>query len=105
VARAALFHDPTVMPRGAPVCDTISYAKTDLAAGDRLDGMGGFTCYGLVERADVCRVENYLPIAISLDCRLRRAVVRDQPITYDDVELPAGRLVDRLRAEQVERFG
>lgn len=105
VARAALFHDPTVTPCGAPVCDTISYAKTDLAAGDRLDGMGGFTCYGLVERADVCRAENALPIAISLDCRLTRAVARDQPITYDDVELPAGRLVDRLRAEQSERFG
>jgi len=105
VARAALFHDPTVTPCGAPVCDTISYAKTDLAVGDRLDGLGGFTCYGLVERADVCRAENALPIAISLDCRLTRAVARDQPITYDDVELPPGRLVDRLRAEQSERFG
>ena len=105
VARAALFHDPTVTPRGAPVCDTISYAKTDLAAGDRLDGMGGFTCYGLVERADVCRAENTLPIALSVDCTLKRAVARDRPITYDDVELPAGRLVDRLRAEQSEQFG
>ncbi|MEJ2483219.1 MAG: NAD(P)-dependent oxidoreductase [Gemmatimonadota bacterium] len=105
VARAALFHDPTVTPRGAPACDTVSCAKRDLAAGERLDGMGGFTCYGLVDRADVCLRENTLPIPISLDCRLRRAVAKDQPITYDDVELPTGRLVDRLRAEQVERFG
>jgi predicted homoserine dehydrogenase-like protein len=105
VARAALFHDPTIAPRGAPACDTVSCAKRDLAAGERLDGMGGFTCYGLVERADVCLRENTLPIAISLDCTLKRAVAKDQPITYDDVELPAGRLVDRLRAEQVERFG
>ena len=104
VARAALFHDPTITPLGAPVCDTISYAKADLPAGTRLDGMGGFTCYGLVERADVCRAENSLPIAISLDCRLTKAVAKDQPITYDDVELPDGRLVDRLRAEQAERF-
>ena len=29
-ARAALFHDPTITPRGAPVCDTITYAKRDL---------------------------------------------------------------------------
>ena len=105
VARAALFHDPTVTPSGAPSCDTVSCAKRDLAAGERLDGMGGFTCYGLVERAGVCLRENTPPIAISLDCTLKRSVAKDRPITYDDVELPAGRLVDRLRAEQVERFG
>ena len=105
VARAALFNDPTITPLGAPVCDTISCAKRDLAAGERLDGMGGFTCYGLVERSDVCLRENTLPIAISLDCTLTRPVAKDRPITYDDVDLPPGRLVDRLRAEQVERFG
>jgi predicted homoserine dehydrogenase-like protein len=104
-ARAALFKDPTITPRGAPVCDTVSYAKRDLAAGERLDGMGGFTCYGLVERYEVCRREKTLPIAVSLDCRLRRAIVKDQPITYDDVDLPPDRLVDRLRAEQAQHFG
>lgn len=105
VARAALFGDATIAPRGAPVCDTVSYAKRDLKAGERLDGMGGFTCYGLVERYETCRRDKALPIAISLDCRLKRDVAKDQPISYDDVELPAGRLVDRLRVEQAARFG
>lgn len=104
VARAVLFDDPTITPRGAPVCDTVSYAKRDLKTGETLDGMGGFTCYGLVERYDVCQRENYLPIAISLDCRLKREIAKDQPLTYADVELPAGRLCDRLRAEQTQRF-
>lgn len=104
VARAALFGDPTITPRGAPVCDTVTYAKRDLRAGERLDGMGGFTGYGLVERAEVCRAEDHLPIAVSLDCRLTRDVPKDTPITYADVELPPGRVVDRLRAEQAERF-
>lgn len=104
VARAALFSDATIAPRGAPVCDTVSYAKRNLRTGERLDGMGGFTCYGLVERAETCRREGYLPIAISLDCRLRRDIGKDQPITYGDVELPAGRLCDRLRAEQDLHF-
>lgn len=105
VARAALFKDPTITPRGAPVCDTISYAKRDLKAGEQLDGLGGFTCYGLVERYEVCRHENTLPIAVSLDCRLKRDIPKDQQITYDDVDLPPGRLVDRLRTEQAEYFG
>lgn len=105
VARAALFGDPTITPRGAPVCDTISYAKRDLRAGERLDGVGGFTCYGMVERYDVCKSEESLPIAVSLDCRLKRDIAKDQPIGYGDVELPPDRLVDRLRAEQDEVFG
>ncbi|MGE0581064.1 MAG: NAD(P)H-dependent oxidoreductase [Steroidobacteraceae bacterium] len=104
VARAVLFGDATITPRGAPVCDTIAYAKRDLKAGERLDGMGGFTCYGMVERYEACRAENYLPMAISLDCRLLRDVGKDQPIGYPDVQLPPGRLCDRLREEQVQRF-
>lgn len=103
-ARAALFQDATITPRGAPVCDTVSYAKRDLKAGERLDGMGGFTCYGLVERYDVCQRENTLPIAVSLDCTLKCDIAKDQPITYADVQLPPDRLVDRLRAEQAQRF-
>ena len=103
-ARAVLFNDATITPRGAPVCDTVSYAKRDLKAGERLDGMGGFTCYGLVERADVCQREDALPIAISLDCTLKRDIAKDQPIRYADVQLPPDRLVDRLRVEQVQRF-
>jgi predicted homoserine dehydrogenase-like protein len=105
VARAALFNDPTITPRGGPVCDTISYAKRDLKARELLDGMGGFTCYGLIERYEVCRRENTLPIAVSVNCRLKHDIAMDQPITYDDVDLPPDRLVDRLRVEQAERFG
>ena len=104
VARAVLFNDATIAPRGAPVCDTVTYAKRDLKAGEVLDGMGGFTGYGLVERYETCQREAYVPIAVSLDCRLKRDVAKDQPITYADVELPKDRLVDRLRAEQTQKF-
>lgn len=104
VARAVLFNDPTITPRGAPACDTISYAKRDLVAGERLDGMGGFTCYGLVERYEVCATEGFLPIAVSLDCVLLRDVAKDEPIRLADVRLPSDRVVDRLRAEQAQRF-
>lgn len=104
VARAALFGDATITPRGAPVCDTIACAKRDLKAGERLDGMGGFACYGLVDRyAEVAR-EGFLPIAVSLDCTLLRDVPKDEPLRYADVQLPPGRVVDRLRAEQATRF-
>ena len=105
VARAVLFQDPTLTPMGAPVCDTVSIAKRDLKAGERLDGMGGFTCYGLADSYVNCRRNDDLPIALSLDCVLKRDVAKDQPISYRDVELPVGRMCDQLRAEQTAHFG
>ena len=33
-----------------------------------------------------------------------RAVAKDAVLTYDDVELPSGRVADRLRAEQYTHF-
>lgn len=104
VARAVLFNDTTISPRGAPTCDTISFAKRDLRAGEVLDGSGGFTCYGVIDRYDVCRRDNYLPIGISLDCKLVRNVAKDQPISYADIELPKGRLCDQLRDEMISHF-
>lgn len=105
VARAALFHDATVAPRGAPVCDVLTVAKRALTAGEVLDGIGGFACYGVVDNADVVRRDRLLPIGVASGCRLTRPVQRDEPVTYNDVELPEGRLVDRLRAEQAAHFG
>jgi predicted homoserine dehydrogenase-like protein len=105
VARAVLFRDPTVTPLGGPVCDTLSVAKRNLKAGETLDGMGGFTCYGLIDTAEVCQTEELLPMALCQGCRLKRDIEKDRPITYADVELPEGRLCDKLRAEQVAYFG
>ncbi len=104
VARAVLFDDPTLTPIGAPVCDTVSIAKRDLKAGERLDGMGGFTCYGLADSYVNCRREDALPIALSQDCVLLRDIAKDQPVSYRDVRLPEGRLCDQLRAEQTAYF-
>lgn len=105
VARAVLFGDPTLTPRGAPVCDTISYAKRDLKAGEVLDGMGGFTCYGLVDSYEACQAGDFLPIPLSHGCKLKRDITKDQPISYRDVQLPKGRLCDDLREEQARYFG
>ncbi len=104
VARAVLFRDATVAPLGGPVCDAIAVAKRDLKSGEILDGLGGFTCYALIENYDVSRQENALPMGVSEGCRLKRNISKDQLITYEDVELLKGRLCDRLRQEQNDRF-
>ncbi|CAN5829330.1 Gfo/Idh/MocA family oxidoreductase [soil metagenome] len=105
IARAALFGDATIAPQGAPIADVLTMSKRDLAAGDELDGIGGFTCYGVIDNAETIASENLLPMGLSDGCRLVRDVAADQPITYADVELPPDRLADRLRAEQTTHFG
>lgn len=103
-ARAVLFHDAATTPLADPVCDVIAVAKRDLKAGEVLDGIGGFTCYGVLDNYDVSRKENLLPMGLSEGCKLQTNVSMDQAITYDDVALPAGRLCDKLMAEQDLRF-
>ena len=104
VARAALLGDATIRPAGAPQVDVVTLAKTDLAAGTELDRPGGYHYYGEAERADVTHRDRLLPVGLAEGARLLRDVGKDEVIGYADVELPAGRLVDRLRAEQDERF-
>lgn len=105
IARAVLFSDATIAPQGGPVADVLTVAKRDLSAGDVLDGIGGFTCYGVIDNAETASAQNLLPMGLADGCRLVRDVAADQPITYADVEVPDGRLVDRLRVEQQEHFG
>jgi predicted homoserine dehydrogenase-like protein len=101
VARAVLYSDAAVTPLGHFV-DVVSTAKRDLRAGEKLDGIGGYTTYGQCESADIAQRERLLPIGVAEGCVLLRDVARDTVLTYDDVELPQGRTCDRLRVEQQE---
>lgn len=104
VARAVLFHDAALAPLGAPCVEVVATAKIDLKAGDVIDGIGHYMTYGLCENADVTEAGNLLPLGVAEGCILKNDIPKDQVITYDDVILPEGRLIDQLRAEQTEHF-
>jgi predicted homoserine dehydrogenase-like protein len=104
IARAVLFADATIAPLGAPTVEVVTTAKQDLAAGTVLDGLGGYHYYGQAERADVTAAEQLLPVGVAEGCRLVRAVAKDEVLTYADVELPEGRLVDQLRLQQARQL-
>jgi predicted homoserine dehydrogenase-like protein len=104
IARAILHSDPTVAPQGGPSCEVVTVAKRALAAGERLDGIGGYTSYGLIDNHSDARATNALPIALSEGCVLLRAVARDQVISFNDVRMPASRLSDELWLEQMIRW-
>ncbi len=104
IARAVLFHDAVLVPVAGPRVEVVTTAKVDLTPGDILDGFGGYKSYGLAENYSVARREKLLPMGLSEDCRVLRHVKKDQVLTCDDVERPAGRLIDQLRTEQDEMF-
>jgi predicted homoserine dehydrogenase-like protein len=79
-------------------------AKRDLKAGERLDGVGGFTCYGLTDNATTARSIDALPFSFSEGCVLRRDMKKDEVISFADVQQPARGMADRLWAEQMERW-
>ena len=104
VARVVLCDDAVLQPIDGPRVDVVATAKTDLKAGTVIDALGGYHTYGEAEAYDVSRAEQLLPMGLAEGCKLLRDVRKDQALTYADVEVPEGRLVDRLRAEQDEAF-
>jgi predicted homoserine dehydrogenase-like protein len=105
VARAVLFGDAAIAPAGGPVCEVATIAKRDMEAGEELDGIGGYNCYGLIDNLENARRDDVLPIGLAAGARLTRAVAKDQPVRNADVTLPEGRLIDDLRARQAAHFG
>lgn len=100
VARAVLFQDAVMSPIAGPLVDVVTTAKIDLKAGEILDGIGYYMTYGQCEKSQIVTEQNLLPIGLAEGCQIKRDIAKDQVLTYDDVELPSGRLGDKLRAEQ-----
>ena len=104
VARAVCFGDAATAPIGGPYADVLTAAKRDLKAGEVLDGIGGFHAYGMVDEIAISREGNCLPMSLIEGCTLKRDIPQDEIITYDDVDVPEGRLCDALRREQDAYF-
>lgn len=104
VARAVLFGDAAITPRGTPMVDVVTASKIDLKVGQILDGMGQYMTYGLCENSDIVNDQNLLPIGLAEGCSLKRDISKDTVLNFDDVTIPEGRQCDRLREEQTKHF-
>ncbi len=72
-------------PRHGFLTDVIAYAKTDLQAGQTLDGFGGYAMYGLLENIDAAADPAGLPLCLAEDVTLRRDVPKDARLTVADI--------------------
>ena len=104
VARVAILRDSVAKPIAGPVVEVCAVAKRDLRKDETLDDYGMYMTYGEAANVEEMSAGRYLPEGLVAGCKLLRDIPRDQVITYDDVELPANRLADQLRAEQYRHF-
>ncbi len=104
-ARAFLYGEPTISPAGAPVSETVAVAKKDLKAGESLDGIGGYTVYGIIDTAENARKQNALPIGLINDKTvLKTDVKKGETICYNMVNLDDDSIVLQLRRIQDKFF-
>lgn len=100
VARAHLRRQTTLVPLDRPVAEVITVAKRALNPGDRLDDFGGFTFYGVMDRAEEARALNALPVGLAPGAEVIRPVAAGEIVTWDDVRLDEDSVVVKLRRQQ-----
>ena len=85
--------------------EVCAVAKRDLKAGEILDDYGMFMTYGEAVNVEEMSARRYLPAGPGPGLPSAAATsAAIEVLGYDDVELPSGRLADRLRAEQYRHF-
>ncbi len=101
IALAALYGKAVCTMKQGRITDTFAYAKKDLKAGDKVvHAIGGDEVYGLIDEAKRADASNSIPQGV-LDVEgsperpvLKRAVSKDQPLTWDDFDLPATKMLE-----------
>jgi len=104
VASAGLRREPT----GQAIAwhgDVVATAKRDLAAGETLDGEGGYTVYGKLMPAADSRALGGLPLGLAHGVKLTRAVAAGAPVRWDDVTYDEQDPAVRFRREMETTFG
>ena len=76
-----------------------------MESGDSIDGLGGFSVYGMIERADTAHRSDMLPLGLAPGARVRKPIEVGQTLTYSDVELDDTSMIVHLRRLQELELG
>jgi predicted homoserine dehydrogenase-like protein len=95
-----LHNKETLNTPNKPVAETIAMAKKDLHPGDVIDCLGGYTVYGMVEKASVAYEQNLVPLGCTIDGVVKKRVDAGEPLHYDDIELDETKRIVKLRRFQ-----
>lgn len=103
VASVALRGEPT----GVATCwnaDVVATAKRDLAAGEMLDGEGGYTVWGKLLPAERSLRLGGLPLGLAHNVKLVRPVKKGQSLSWVDVAIDTTTAAYKLRNEMEAMF-
>lgn len=98
VARAAIYGEPTIAPRRVPAAEVVAVAKRDMAAGEKLGGLGSADYHGHLYGAE--EATGMLPIGLTPGARTTRPVARGEVLPRSAVELAEGSFIVALRRVQ-----
>ena len=88
------------MPLDEPVAEIMTVAKRALRPGEKLDDCGGYTFHGVMDRAEVVRELQALPVGLAPSAEVVRPVAAGAILTWADVKLDEASTVVKLRRQQ-----
>ena len=103
VASVALRGEPTGVATGWNA-DVVATAKRDLAAGEMLDGEGGYTVWGKLLPAATSVQIGGLPLGLAHQVKLVRAVKKGQSLCWADVAIDHNTHAFKVRQEMEAMF-
>jgi predicted homoserine dehydrogenase-like protein len=104
VASVGLRGEPTGCATGLRA-DVVATAKRDLAAGEMLDGEGGYTVYGKLMPAADSLALGALPLGLAHEARLLRPVPAGRTVRREDIALDDRSVAARTRREMEQVLG
>ena len=96
IGMAIINNEPGLQPKSW-IAEVIGHAKKDLQKGDKIDGIGGFSSYGVTY--PVAEAENLVPLGLLEGAVIAEDIKQGEPISFDSVELPEN-LINNLRKLQ-----
>jgi len=100
IAQIAIYGESSGHPMGKLTSECIVITKKNMKAGEILDGVGEY-CYRVsIERMDIAKKENFLPMGLAKGSKLKVDVKKDTIITNDMVKIQDDTTLFHLRKIQ-----
>ncbi len=100
IAQIAIYGESSGHPMGKLTSECIVITKKNMKAGEILDGVGEY-CYRVsIERMDIAKKENFLPMGLAKGSKLKVDLKKDTIITNDMVKIQDDTTLFHLRKIQ-----
>lgn len=100
IYRAVLYKEPTIVPLYKPYSDTVAVAKKDLKKGEIIDGIGGFTVYGVIEKHEIVKHSNFVPISLIEGATVLSDIPKGTIITFNQIKLQENALLNLYKLQE-----